>query len=277
MSPMSALLKIFQKKAPAPEAARQGALLSQVDLKRVMPYGDMLGDGAIQLSFTLPVESSPEAKEAAKHYAEKLGLKNVLVASMESIGRGFSYFVVYARSAQTIDFTHVKVPKAEFKIMEREEIIDFVKREIGKRLVIIGATTGTDAHTVGIDAIMNMKGYQGDYGLESYPCFQAINLRSQVGNEELVRQAVRLRADVILVSKIVTQRGKHLEELKELGKLLKSNKELRTPLIKIVGGPRMSHAEAVKLGYDAGFGPGTLPSEVASYLVQEYARKSKKG
>jgi len=42
----------------------------------------------------------------------------------------------------------------------------------------------------------------------------------------------------------------------------------------IVGGPRISHAFAKELGYDAGFGPGSTATTVASYLAQELiARK----
>lgn len=250
-------------------------LSSQVNLKRIQPYGDQLGDGAIQMSFTLPVEPSPQAREAAKLYVEKLGLKDVHVAAMEAMGMGFSYFVVFAKAKHAIDFTKVKVAQAAFQKMDFDQVNDFSREKIRKRLTVIGATTGSDAHTVGIDAILNMKGYDGDPGLERYPCFKAINLRSQVDNKVLVQKAVELRADAILVSKLVTQRGQHLEDLEELLKMLKSTKNLQQPLIKIVGGPRLTHAQAVKLGFDAGFGPGTLPSEVASFLVQEYAKKMK--
>jgi hypothetical protein len=36
------------------------------DLTRVRPYGDTLDDGAVQLSFTLPVPFGDEAREAAR-------------------------------------------------------------------------------------------------------------------------------------------------------------------------------------------------------------------
>jgi beta-lysine 5,6-aminomutase beta subunit len=273
MAPMETLKRWFQKKEEPP-AARE-ALGGPVNLRRVMPYGDQMNDGAMQLSFTLPVESSAEAKEAARLYVEKLGFHEVHVATAESMGAGFTYFVVFARAKHAIDFTKVKVPKAEFEKLDFDQVNQFAEEKLRKRLTVIGATTGSDAHTVGLDAIMNIKGYAGDYGLERYPCFKAMNLRSQVGNADLVEKAVELKADVILVSKLVTQRGQHLDDLKDLIQLLKQNKKLSAPLIKIAGGPRITHAAAVKLGYDAGFGPGTLPSEVASFIVQEYLKRMK--
>lgn len=273
MVPMETLKRWFQKKGDeAPAVVASGG---PVNLRRVMPYGDRMNDGAMQLSFTLPVECTAEAREAAKVYVEKLGFHEVHVATAEPMGMGFSFFVVFARAKHAIDFTKIKVPKADFEQMDFDRVNQFAQEKIKKRLVVVGATTGSDAHTVGLDAIMNLKGYAGDPGLERYPCFQAINLRSQVDNLELIEKAVEYKADVILVSKLVTQRGQHLQDLKDLLPLLKENKKLNHPLIKIVGGPRMTHAAAVKLGYDAGFGPGTTPSEVASFIVQEYYKKMK--
>src|SRR3712207_8490286 len=60
------------------------------------------------------------------------------------------------------------------------------RSKVGRRIVVFGACTGTDTHTVGIDAILNMKGYAGDYGLERYPGFEAYNLgRSEEHTSEL--------------------------------------------------------------------------------------------
>lgn len=44
---------------------------------------------------------------------------------------------------------------------------------------------------------MNMKGYAGHYGLERYEMIDAHNLGSQVLNEELIKRAVELDADVM--------------------------------------------------------------------------------
>src|SRR5262245_39918330 len=256
---------------------KEGKTSPPVDLKHLKPYGDHTGDGAVQLSFTLPVPPSPDAKEAARLLAEKMGLERVIVACAEAIGSQFTFFVVYGHTTHVLDFTRIKVHAPKFEKLDFDEIIRFAHEKIGRKLVIVGATTGSDAHTVGIDAILNRKGYAGDFGLEAYPCFQVINLRAQVENEELVRRATALHADAILVSKLVTQQDQHLKDLKELLKLLKQEKNLSPHTLKIAGGPRLTHEIAVKTGFDAGFGTGTLPSEVASFIVQELARRIKKG
>ncbi|WP_375222337.1 OAM dimerization domain-containing protein, partial [Symbiobacterium thermophilum] len=42
----------------------------------VLPYGDTTGDGAVQLSFTLPVPAGSLAREAARQLCLKMNLDN---------------------------------------------------------------------------------------------------------------------------------------------------------------------------------------------------------
>ena len=246
------------------------------DLKHVRPYGDTWNDGAMQLSFSLPVPFGEEAKEAARQYVAKLGLLEPQVVQGTDLGEAMSFFVVYAKSTHDIDYTSIKVPKVESPVLDFYEINQFIKEHIGRKVVIVGACTGTDAHTVGIDAIMNMKGYAGEYGLERYPEVDAYNMGSQVSNEALIAQAMEVHADAILVSQVVTQKDVHLPNLTELVDMLEAQ-GLRQQLIVICGGPRLNHEVALELGYDAGFGAGTLAPDVASFIVHEMVKRNLAG
>jgi beta-lysine 5,6-aminomutase beta subunit len=238
----------------------------------VRPYGDRQDDGVVQLSFVLPVPAGERAREAAAEVARRMGLSQVLVASMEAAAERYTFFVVYGRTDVAVDLASLQVAEVVTRKKGFDELNQFALREIGRRLVVLGACTGSDAHAVGIDAIMNMKGFAGDYGLERYPCFEAVNLGAQVENVALARAAVERKADAVLVSQVVTQRDIHREnarrlvdELERLGK--------RGQVILLLGGPRIDHKVALELGYDAGFGPGTRPSDVANYLVGEVLRR----
>ena len=242
------------------------------DLSKVKAYGDTLNDGAVQISFTLPVPASDEAKEAARQLALKMGLEDPAVTKMADLGAGFVFFVVYGKCRHTVDYAAIKIPKKLHRIYSFDEVNSLIKKELQRKVVVVAACTGSDAHTVGIDAIINMKGYKGEYGLERYPEMEAYNLGSQVLNAELLARAVELQADAILVSQVVTQKNIHLENLTELIELAEAEK-LRDHMIMICGGPRLSHELAIELGFDAGFGPGTLPNHVASYIVTELIRR----
>ena len=234
----------------------------------IKPYGDTLNDGVVQLSFTLPVENGDRAKKAAEIYVSKLNFEDVSVVHAQKISDNFTYFVVYARAIPALDYSTVKVTEVKTRQMNFYEINEVIKTRLGRRRSVVGATMGSDAHTVGIDAIMNMKGYNRDYGLERYPEINAYNMGAQVTCQELLEKALEVDADAILISQAVTQKDTHIGNFSEFVELIKT-KNLRNRFVLLAGGARITNDVAVGLGYDAGFGPGTLPSQVASFIVNK--------
>ena len=195
-----------------------------------------------------------------------------MIAHSSKIADNFTYFVVYARAIPSLDYSTVKATEVRIKKMNLYEINELIKVRINRRISVVGATIGTDAHTVGIDAIMNMKGYMGHYGLERYKMIEAYNLGSQVSNEKFVKTAIELHADVMLVSQTVTQKNVHIKNLTELVELVEAE-GLRKKVVLIVGGPRITNDLAKELGFDAGFGPGKYADDVATFFAKEIARR----
>lgn len=240
---------------------------------KIKPYGDTLGDGAVQLSFTLPA-AGEAAAAAARRLAGAMGLDDAQIVHRQDLGEGRTFFIIYGRCRHEAELqpsapVSAALPAAAETAPPLDETDRRISEEIGRKLVVVGATTGTDAHTVGLDAILNMKGFHGDFGLERYQGFEVHNLGSQVTNEELVRRAAETRADALLVSQVVTQKNIHRTNLTQLVDLLEAEGR-RQNLILVCGGPRITPELAAELGYDAGFGPGTVPSQVAKFLVGTY-------
>lgn len=246
--------------------------MSPKERQLVRPYGDRRDDGVVQLSFTLPVPASEKAREAALMLVRKHGFTDVKVAAMEQAADTYSFFIVYARSTVVIDYAEVDVPELVIKKRGFDELNALIEEQIARKVVVFGACTGSDTHTVGIDAILNMKGFAGDYGLERYPWFEAHNLGSQVPNAELVRQAKEGRADAILVSQVVTQRDVHKENSRQFIEEAK-RQGVRGTMTLLLGGPRVDHKLALELGFDGGFGPGTKPSDVANFVVHQVMQR----
>jgi beta-lysine 5,6-aminomutase beta subunit len=122
---------------------------------------------------------------------------------------------------------------------------------------------------VGIDAILNIKGFAGEKGLEYYRELKVVNLGAQVSVPQLVARAREEKADAVLVSQVVTQRDAHILNTKEMSAAFReSYPSAKKPLL-IVGGPRFDESMAGDLGVDRVFVRGTTPGEVASYLVNE--------
>ncbi|MDR0927973.1 MAG: cobalamin-dependent protein [Ignavibacteria bacterium] len=243
-----------------------------LDLHKIKPYGDTINDGKVQLSFTLPVQYGEEAAEAARELMRKMGFDNPSVVFQKELTPGYTFMNCYGSCSHTIDYTAIHVQKVESTTWSMKKTDAFIKEKIGRPIVVLGASTGTDAHTVGIDAIMNMKGYAGHYGLERYEMFTALNLGSQVPNEAFIKKAIEMNADALLVSQTVTQKDVHVKNLIELVELLEAE-NLRKKIILICGGPRISHELAKELGYDAGFGMSSYADDVASFLAQEMDRR----
>jgi beta-lysine 5,6-aminomutase beta subunit len=76
--------------------------------------------------------------------------------------------------------------------------------------------------------------------------------------------------DALLASQVVTQKGSDVKNFTHLSELLEAE-GMRDDVVLICGGPRVTNRLASELGYDAGFGRGTLPSEVAAFVATTLA------
>jgi len=238
----------------------------------VRPYGDTTGDGRVQVSFTLPVPFGDEAERAraegaALQLAGKMGLDPAMVVHAKGMGPDFTFFIVYGRVSHLVDLSAITVAEREFPVLPAAEVNLRIRSALGRKLVVVGACIGTDAHTVGIDAILNVKGHAGEKGLEYYREIRVVNMGAQVAVPDLVARAMAEHADAVLVSQVVTQRDAHLSNTREMSAAFSGPQR---PLL-VVGGPRFDPSAAHDLGVDKIFGRGTTPGEVASYLVHALA------
>jgi beta-lysine 5,6-aminomutase beta subunit len=166
-----------------------------------------------------------------------------------------------------VDLRDVQVVERDYPLLSPKEVNAAVKKTLRRPLVVVGACIGTDAHTVGIDAILNIKGFAGEKGLEYYSELKVINLGAQVAIPDLVEQARVNKADAVLVSQVVTQKDAHLHNTRDMTAAFREAfPPERRPLI-VIGGPRFDESMTAELGVDRIFGKGTTPGEVASYLV----------
>ncbi|MBR3705450.1 MAG: cobalamin-dependent protein, partial [Firmicutes bacterium] len=207
-----------------------------------------------------------------KQYAKKLGLEEPNVAYYCELTPGYTFFNVYGCATPTIDYTQIVVPKVEGEVYDRVQCGEWIGENVGRDIVVVGASIESDAHTVGIDAIIQMKGFHGHFGLERYKNVVAYNMGSQVPCEALIAKAKEVNADAILVSQTVTQKDIHIMNLTKMAELMEAE-GLRDKIILTCGGPRISHELAQELGYDAGFGPGKYADHVMSYIMQEVVKR----
>lgn len=250
----------------------QAGMDKTLDLEKLRPYGDTMNDGKVQLSFTLPVKDDERGEEAARQLAKKMGLEDITICHHGALDMNFTMYILYGSCTYAIDYTNLQVQTMDKEAMNMDEIDKYIRENIGRKVIVVGASTGTDAHTVGIDAIMNRKGFAGHYGLERYEMIEAYNMGSQVPNEVFVEKAKELHADVLLVSQTVTQKDIHVQNLTELIELLEAE-DIRHRVVVACGGARITHELAKELGYDGGFGAGKFAEDVAAFAVKEIVKR----
>ncbi|HET8595484.1 MAG TPA: OAM dimerization domain-containing protein [Intrasporangium sp.] len=242
----------------------------------IRPYGDTTGDGMVQVSFTLPVPHDKRAEGAALQLAKKMGLDPALLVHAKPIGPDFTFFVVYGSVTHLVNLDEVEVVERAYPLLSAKEVNLEIKRRLRRKLVVVGACIGTDAHTVGIDAILNIKGFAGEKGLEYYREIKVVNLGAQVLVPDLVARARAEKADAVLVSQVVTQRDAHIHNTTQMSAAFREAYPAGKVPILVAGGPRFEEGSAVRLGVDQIFGRGTTPGEVASYLVHEMTQRKGK-
>lgn len=241
---------------------------------QIRAYGDTTDDGMLQVSFTLPIPHGARAEGAALVLAAKMGLDPAMVVHARAMGPEFTFFVVYGSCRHSVDLAEVVVAERDYPLLTPSEVNTAIRASLRRKLVVVGACIGTDAHTVGIDAILNIKGFAGEKGLEYYRELRVVNLGAQVEIDALVAESLAQQADALLVSQVVTQKDAHLENTRALvarvGKAYPDG--AHRPLL-VVGGPRFDPAAAAGLGVDKVFARGTTPNEVAGYLAHAVIRR----
>jgi beta-lysine 5,6-aminomutase beta subunit len=239
----------------------------------IRPYADHRDDGIVQVSFTLPVHGEQTARFAALEIARRMGLSRSEVVHHQKVTDGYTYLLLYGVFEERIDYGSIRREGFEDEYMSKDDVDAFVERTVGRQIVVVGASTGSDTHSVGIDAMLNLKGYDGHHGLEGYKAFTTYNLGSQVPNTTLVARAQELSADAIVVSQTVTQQDLHIHNLTELVEMVEAE-GMRTSTTLVCGGPRISDELAKELGYDAGFSKGTFPNHLATFLARAIASQT---
>lgn len=241
--------------------------------EKIKIFGQKPGDGKIQINFTLPIPANHYACEAAKQFAQKMGLQNANVVCLEALGNDYSIVVVNAECHIEIDSSEISQSRGNEVGSRWLEIDQYLNQNMDRKVRVVGACLSSNANSAGIDTLFNMKGYMGDWGLESYSSLHAMNLRAQSNTAAFVEKIKKCEADAVIVSCLGVPRDQQREELQNLADLLSQDEKAPDHLIKICSGPDINAEEAQRLGYDTGFAPAAMPSEVARFIAVELTRR----
>jgi len=131
-------------------------------------YGDIIGDGMVQLLFILFVVYDKCVEGVVLQFVVKMGLEFVMVVYVKVMGLYFIFFVVYGLVYYFVDLLVVEVVECEYLMLLVKEVNGVIKSWLCCLFVVVGVCIGIDVYIVGIDVILNIKGFVGEKGLEYY-------------------------------------------------------------------------------------------------------------
>src|SRR6202000_3513505 len=106
----------------------------EIDLTAVRPHAHHLGDGLVQMSFTLPVPYSLAARKAALELAASMGFEEPEVVHYEELTEGYTYFVMCGKCVVSVDFASLQGEGFDIEYMSEDEIERFAENRIGRRI-----------------------------------------------------------------------------------------------------------------------------------------------
>ena len=233
----------------------------------VRPYGDTTGDGMVQVSFTLPVPHGTRAPRAPRsQLARKMGIDPAMVVHAKAIGPGLHLLRRLRAGAATSSTSPTcTVAERDYPLLTPRRSTPPSSGGCGASSSSSARCIGTDAHTVGIDAILNIKGFAGEKGLEYYRELRVVNLGAQVLVPRARRAARGPSGPTPSWSPRSSPSG--TRTCTTPGRC-RPRSARRTPpgrcRCSSSAGPGSTRARPRTLGVDRVFGRGTTPGEVAS-------------
>lgn len=103
----------------------------------------------------MPISNTPTARKAALELARQMALERAGISHCpQQSSEGFTYLIVYGCCVHTLDCAAINFSEDEVTYLNDWEIKDLAARTIQRPVVVVGASAGTDAHSVGLGAIL---------------------------------------------------------------------------------------------------------------------------
>lgn len=239
-------------------------------LDQLKPYGHHLGDGLVQVCFTLPISCDEKAQAVALAYAEQMGLEKCCVTWMEAIGEQYTYFIIYGAAQHSIELAQIAPPEGTLPPLARKiaELDQQFRKKLGRRVVMVACTdSGTEA-AIDFEALLSLEGISGEAGLEGFTTFNLRRERQVTSVDAIVECVVQAKADVLLVCEPSQGWGRGEGGLRDLARKLRKCKDLPEWFVCACWRQDPAKADQPLADYDLSFGRGILPSRLADRLVE---------
>lgn len=231
----------------------------------IVPEVEWKKDGYVSVTLCITEEENI-AEAAALEIGKRMNLKDVEVIHKQILQDAEGVLIeIKGRVNFEVKKDELVIPKKQ-KLLDDEVIRDYVRNNPIK---VVAATVGEDEHSVGLREIIDIK----HGGIEKYG-IDVVYLGTSCPVEKLIDAAIETKADVILMSTIITHNDVHTKNMQKINNLC-IEKGVRDKFIICCGGTQVTNEIAVSNGMDAGFGRGTHGNNVASFIVETLIKKER--
>lgn len=229
----------------------------------IVPEVEWKKDGYVSVTFCITEEENI-AEAAAIEMGKRMNLNDVEVIHKQVLQNAEGTLVeIKGRVNFAIDKSELKIPEKQ-KLLED----DFMRKYVEEHPIkVVAATVGEDEHSVGLREVIDIK----HGGIEKYG-FDVVYLGTSCPVEKLLDAAIETKAQVILMSTIITHNDVHVKNMDKINDLA-HEKGIRDLFLICCGGTQVTNEIAVAHGMDAGFGRGSHGNNVASFIIKALMNK----
>lgn len=229
----------------------------------IVPEVEWKKDGYVSVTLCITEEENI-AEAAALEMGRQMNLTDVEVIHKQVLQDAEGVLVeIKGKVNFAIKKDELKVPEKQ-KLLDDEVMREYVRENPVR---VVAATVGEDEHSVGLREIIDIK----HGGIEKYG-IDVVYLGTSCPVEKLIDAAIETKAQVILMSTIITHNDVHTKNMQKINDLC-VEKGVRDKFIICCGGTQVTNEIAVAHGMDAGFGRGTHGNNVASFVIEKLMNK----
>lgn len=219
---------------------------------------------SLELHLSIPQEIKETDIDSLTKWIQEKELDQLTIDRVEPFGEQKTFVVAH----QSVPWEQEEKDDSDIYSMSRLQLRTLMEKKFKRKIVVAGASIGSDQLLFDMDRLLTYRGHHDDLGLESYQWMKVHNLRGQTSAEDLLTQLHKVKADVVIIARLNKEGGDHSSDYKKLVNLVCSDKESPKKLVLMCLGSGVDPKAAVSWGYDAGFDSQVRPSYVARSIAK---------
>ena len=180
------------------------------------------------------------------------------MACAKTLDEEFTFYIVYGECAYSVDYTSISVQTVDNDVMSMEETDEFIRENFRHKLVVVGASTGTDAAHRRYRRHYEPQGLCRTLRTRTLRYDRGIQYGQSGAQRGIYRQSQRTQSRHTACKSDCHAKGNTISKnLTNLVELMEAE-HLRDKVVLCCGGARITHELAKEFGLRCGLRSGQI-------------------